>query len=420
MRKIDLQEYQQSGPLELSNTELQTLLGEAKALDLSLTPATGEGGQYTLRPGSTVGAVEIGDLSVQIRPKMGIPGLLSLACYATGLVKPEEIRLFDFSEEDALPDVLALALASQARRAFSRGLLHGYRTEEEALYTVRGRIWFNEQIRRRFGVPLPIEVRYDEFTEDILSNRLIKAAAHRLGRMRLRSAKARAGVGWVSGVLDNVSLVEYPGHRVPAVTFDRLNEHYKGVVELARVILQHSAFEAARGTVRASGFLVDMNKLFQEFLTAALREELRVSEDTLCSDEGLAERRRILFNEASGGVSRVDLKPDLTWWDGSSCVFVGDAKYKNLAEGRVPNADLYQMLAYTTALKLPGGLLIYAEGEADVGTYVVQGSGKRLEVAALDLSGTLEEALSRVNGLAGKVRELRDEGRFYKRLSRAA
>ena len=125
---------------------------------------------------------------------------------------------------------------------------------------------------------MPVEVRYDEFTEDILANRLVKAAAHRLARMRLRSAKARAGVGWIAGVLDNVSPAEYPSQRVPEVKFDRLNEHYKGVVELARVILRHSAFEAARGTVRASGFLIDMNKLFQEFLTAALREELRIPE----------------------------------------------------------------------------------------------------------------------------------------------
>ena len=175
MREITLQEYQTSEPYLLSVAE-RDLLGKVLP-SVSIQPAIGSEGEYHLTPGSTVGAVELGDLPVLIRPKMGIPRLLSLACYATGLVKPEEIRLFDFSEEDALPDVLALALASQARRAFSRGLLHGYRTEEEALFTVRGRIWFNEQIRRRFGVPMPVEVRYDEFTEDILVNRLVKAAA---------------------------------------------------------------------------------------------------------------------------------------------------------------------------------------------------------------------------------------------------
>ena len=67
--------------------------------------------------------------------------------------------------------------------------------KEEELYTVRGRIRFDEQIRCQFGVPLPIEVRYDEFTDDILANRLVKAAAHQLGRMRLHSQKARTDLG---------------------------------------------------------------------------------------------------------------------------------------------------------------------------------------------------------------------------------
>ena len=63
-------------------------------------------------------------------------------------------------------------MIAAARRAFGRGLLRGYLTEEEALHTVRGRIRFDEQIRRRYGIPLPVELRFDEFTEDILANRL--------------------------------------------------------------------------------------------------------------------------------------------------------------------------------------------------------------------------------------------------------
>ena len=45
--------------------------------------------------------------------------------------------------------VAALALAAAARRAFARGLLHGYLTHEEALPTVRGRIRFDDQLRHR-------------------------------------------------------------------------------------------------------------------------------------------------------------------------------------------------------------------------------------------------------------------------------
>ena len=95
--------------------------------------------------------------------------------------------------------------------------------------------------------------------------------------MTLRSPDARRGLGWIAAILENVSLLEFRRQRVPAVRFDRLNEHYRHVVGLARLILLHSEFESFRGDVRASGFLIDMDKLFQEFVTQALRENRLVS-----------------------------------------------------------------------------------------------------------------------------------------------
>ena len=409
MREIDLQEHQDSEPHALSVEERDSL--SARELSISVSPVPREINRYILRPSSTVGSIEVGNLSVLIRPKIPIPQLLSMACYAMDVYKPQDQRLFDFEEDETLPDTLALALVSAARRAFSRGLLHGYQRREEALHTVRGRIRFNEQIRRRFGIPLPVEVRYDEFTDDILENRLVKAAVMRLGTMRLRSSNARSGLGWIAGLLDGVSYEEFVPSNVPEVSFNRLNEHYRGVVGLARLVLMHSSFEAGRGRVRASGFLMDMNKVFQEFVTVALRDALGLSKHIFRekSIDSLDEPVDVSKN------GTVKLRPDLTWWEDGVCVFVGDAKYKNITDRSVPNADLYQMLAYVTALDLPGGMLIYAKDEADEVVHKVRHSHKLLEVAALDLAGPLEDVLARVEKLSDRVREMRNEARRTER-----
>ena len=367
MREINLREYEKSPGVPLSARERDMLRGVLPSV--SIEPAPGMEGTFHLTPGSMVGAFETGGLSVFIEPKIGIAQLLSLACYAIGRIRfrAEDFR---FPEKCALPDILALALSAQARR--------------------------------RFDTPLPVELQYDEFTNDILPNRLVKAAAHRLGRIRLRSPEARRSLGWVAGILDGVSPVEFPPAMVPTVAFDRLNEHYRDVVGLARLILGHGAFESGRGGVRASGFLMDMNVVFQEFLTQALRDVLGASPETLRSD-------RELQDVTLDHEGRVSLRPDLTWWDGPDCLFVGDAKYKNLTGARVPNADLYQMLSYATALGLPGGLLVYAQGEADTASYTVRQCGTRLEVAAMDLTSALDEILEAVRHIAMKVVRLRDE-----------
>ncbi len=399
MLDINLQEYATSEH-SLSVVQLEALLQESKNLRLSVEPVKGRKSSYKLSPSSKVGALNIGDVSVLIEPKIGIPKLLSLVCYTLGMYKPQDKKLFDFQRANTLPDVLALALIAAARRAFGRGLLRGYLAEEDALFTVRGRIRFDEQIRRRYGIPLPVELGFDEYTEDILANRLVKAAAARLGRMTLRSPEARQGLGWVAAILENVSLLEFRRRRVPEVRFDRLNEHYRHVVGLARLILLHSEFESFRGDVRASGFLIDMNVLFQEFVTQALSEQLAGS-----SIELQAERREWFDRDKN-----VSLSPDLACWeDSETCTFVGDAKYKNIADASLPNADLYQLLAYTTALDVPGGILIYAKGEADTATYVVRHAGKRLEVFALDLAGSLDQIIARVKTLACRIEALRDE-----------
>ncbi len=369
---------------------------------LAIQTAPGESDLYILRPEAVVGAFELEGLSIAVRPKLDISRVIYLASYTMGAYTPIRER-FDFKSEPTLVEALALALTSAAHRAFARGLLHGYRTEHDALRTVRGRIDMAEQLRRRFDLLVPAPVIYDEFTDDILANRLVKAAAELLGQQRLDDSRSRDGLRWVSATLANVTHVEFPPQEVPEVTFDRFNEHYREVVSLSRLILRHQSLELERGETRASGFLVNMNDVFQGFVTGSLRESLGVSEHILRSDKQLP--WPIFLAEGPS----LRLKPDLTWWDGRRCTFVGDAKYKRVDVKNVPNADIYQILAYATALSLPGGLLVYAKGEADLDEYVVPGAKKRLEVFAVDLAGSIGDLHETIDRLAERVRSLRAE-----------
>ena len=416
MKAINLREHETSGPWCLTVPQRDAIRRAVPSIDI--TPVDGTENQYTLRPASTVGALEIEGLSLHIRPKVCIRRLLYLALYAAGEVKPQE-GLFSFAQADpTLPDLLAMALGRAAGRAFRQGLWRDYRVEEEALHTVRGRIMVAEQIRRRFDMPLPVEVRYDEYTEDVLANRLIKAAARLLRGMRLNDPQAREGLRHIDATLENVTPMRYPPHDVPEVEFTRLNDHYKEAVAIARLILRHWFHTARRAEgedgVRVPGFLMDMNVVFQQFVTRALREVMGVSEHTLRSDKNIPCRRTL----DTGG--HFGLWPDFSWWDGDTCTFVGDIKYKNIGTDdqddgrrRVPSADIYQALAYATAFdcNLPGALLVYAKGEADPVVHHVCHANKRIEVVAVDLEGDIADIDESIKDLAKSIRCLRNEGR---------
>ena len=402
MHQITLQEYATSDPLALSAAEIKGLRSVLDSHKLAIEPVVDLDGHFTLRPSSTIGAFQVAGMRVVIQPKLPISRVMLLASYALDAfnIRPEDLpRLDDVPD---LVQAMARLLRVSARRAFSRGLHRGYRSREEALTTIRGRILVDEQIRRRFNIPIPIEVRYDEYTEDITANRLVKAAATMLVQMRLRSHDDRAAMHYLLARLANVSLVEYSPRHVPEVRFNRLNERYREVVGLSRLVLQHASIDTQSGEADTPGFLMDMNQVFEKFVVRSLRHELKLSPGAWCPP------CKIPLDK--GG--KVWLKPDLSWWetgpDGRRvCTFVGDAKYKRI-DHSIPNADLYQLLAYATALDLPGGLLVYAQG-AKRRTYRVRHADKRLEVFAFDLSGTRKELMDRVGKLAERVRELRDK-----------
>ena len=66
----------------------------------------------------------------------------------------------------------------------------------------------------------------------------------------------------------------------------------------------------------------------------------------------------------------------------------------------------HQLLAYATALGLPGGMLVYAKGEQGPAVHQVRNCGKQLEVFALDLAGEPAEILAQISELAARVRAL--------------
>ena len=98
----------------------------------------------------------------------------------------------ELARDDGILEAIIFAFTHHTRQAIHRGLLRGYRGGDDALNTVRGRIRFGDQIQRRFDIPLPVEVAFDEFTEDIEKNRLLRTAIDRLGHTFIRSEAARA------------------------------------------------------------------------------------------------------------------------------------------------------------------------------------------------------------------------------------
>ncbi len=394
-RTLVLTEYTPSDPIRLAVADRDSL--RRLVPGLTVEPIPGSTDTYTLIGGSMVGVARVGDLTVELRPKVGTAAVLFLVSYTLDprAWKPEDAQL---AHDANLAEAIIPLFARTTQQALRLGLLHGYRRCEDTLTTVRGRIRVAEQIRTRTGLPLPMEVVYDDFTPDILENQLLHAAVDVLGRLHLRHVASRLELARLRQQLNGISTIIGDQRGVPEPHWTRLNERYRAAVSLARLIITTAGLEARAGGADASVFLVDMNTVFEHFIRVALREQL-----------GLDARA---FPAAGGGSAlhldieqSIKLKPDLSWWAAGQCIFAGDCKYKQTG-GTAPNADVYQMLAYLTALQLDDGVLVYAAGEDEARTATVRHANKRVHLRTIDVSQEPTDVLTQVRDVAQLIRRI--------------
>lgn len=395
MRTVVLTEYVPSEPVLLKVSERDAL--RQLVTGLTISPIRGSTDTYTLTGSSTVGVARVGDLTVELRPKIGIAAVLFLVSYALDPTswKSEPAQL---ARDANLAEAIIPLFAHTAQQAIRPGLLHGYRQREDTLAALRGRIRIADQFRSRTGLALPIEVSYDDFTPDILENQLLCTAVDTLGRLYLRHPDSRASLARLRQQLNGVSIMPPDSRGVPEPQWTRLNERYRAAAALAGLIISTSGLEARAGGEDASVFLVNMNNVFERFVRTALREALRL--DTRAFPAAARSRKLHLDKD-----EEIPLEPDLSWWIGDRCVFTGDCKYKK-NEGNTPNADIYQMLAYLTALQLSDGLLVYAAGEDVPRTVTITFADKRILIRTVDVAQEPAIVLSQIASIATLIHSI--------------
>ncbi|MEU0739014.1 restriction endonuclease [Streptomyces sp. NPDC006134] len=357
-------------------------------------------GHWSLRAGSKVGAVAVTvpgcePVTVRITPKVPVVRLFFLLGYSPVHDRSWREGEVEVAEHHNLVPALAHAVERQMDRALRRGLLQGYKTAEESLLVLRGRLREAEQMRRRFGAVLPVEAAYDEFTTDIAENRILRTAVERLLRLPGVPRDVRRRLLYQRARLADVTAI-VRGQPLPDWLPTRLNARYHHALRLARAVLDGISAEHAPGGLRIDGFLFDMNKLFEDFVSAALREALQAM--------GSGHTVRLQAPHHLDEAATIRMKPDFVLYgpDGSPCAVV-DAKYKAEKRGGYPDADLYQMLAYCTALGLREGHLVYAKGNAPHAAHRVRHAGIIIHQHALDLDQDPAGLLMEVEELAQQL-----------------
>lgn len=304
---------------------------------------------------------------------------------------------------NSLLEVFIALFAERLLAEVRRGLPRLYRTQEDDLRSLRGRL----DVMRQFTVhavrPDRLACRFDALDADGPLLQIMKASVVLLARLA-RSADTQRKLAELRFLLTDVSNVSRGALPWKQVRIDRSSRRWRALLDLARLLLgarwqqTHAEMAAPEGIT----LLFPMNDLFERYVAIQLRRALAGTGLEVVAQGGF---RYCLgpWNDGEPVIGNSHpTRPDILVKRGDEVVAVLDTKWKPLEKG-VTHADLYQMMAYSRLYDCRRLILLYPArpGEDDVG---IQSRGippgsDRLDIAVLSLdrpSSIIQSSLCRL------------------------
>lgn len=304
---------------------------------------------------SWVGVVRFSGFEVRVVPKLagGNLGVVRMLDYASGI---NALRRYEAARDleavgDNLVELIAWLFADACGRLVRDGLLSDYVSREDSLHTLRGSLRVLDQVRHKFGRVDPLEVAYDEFESDIPENQII-AAALDATRGVVRTPVVQRPIRRFHSIFHeacDASGVD-PLALLTDQSYTRRNEHYRGAHSLAALLLRRLAVRDlfTPGGTRSFAFLLDMNELFELFVSRLVTEAF---EPVGIHVHAQRRDRSIVIDESTGkGYSAII--PDLLLearFRGIPIRLPVDAKYKLYDDKKIQESDVYQAFFYAFA-----------------------------------------------------------------------
>jgi 5-methylcytosine-specific restriction enzyme subunit McrC len=294
-----------------------------------------------------------------------IHNLYYLLCYAWHHL--DEGRVVDVNAVPAstLQDLFARVLVSGTKRVLRDGLYRGYIDTSIDTQSPRGKISLTESIKRNLISRGAVACAVDDFTHDILHNRILKASIGALRKTKDLSPDLKHELAQLQKRLRDVSDVAVSTPLFRNVQLHRNNRFYRFLMNVCELVHRSLLPETQDGSYRFRDFTRDevaMRRVFQDFVVNFYRAEqsaFRVSRDRIDWD---AEP----VDDASRDVLP-GMETDVVLRNAARTIVI-DTKYtpkaltERFGKSSIRSEHLYQLFAYLKNLERRGGADRHAEG----------------------------------------------------------
>lgn len=384
-------------------------------------------GRDAIRAGQIVGVLAVEGCTLEILPKVDLPGVRDDYIERPAALRRELIHMLavaldlDVSvgpitglgtQQETILEILIRLFCTKLFEAVHRGLPRRYMSHAEDLPALRGRLDVVRQFSMLASSPQRLACRYDTLSSDIALNQIMKAAVVRLAGFA-RAPDNQRRLRELTFTFADVADVPVSSLRWNEAIINRTNARWGELKRLAQLLLGDRFQTTSRGRDHGYALLFEMNVLFEEYIGRMLAQTLTPKGFTVRLQGGGRYCLIEVDDDGVSGAKRFLTRPDIIIGHQGTPLLIIDTKWKRLAsqvddpKRGIAQADVYQLMAYGRLYDCSDLMLLYPhhEGlpqqEGIIGRNRIEGGNDKLTIASVWLgrSSTIRERLFSLAGL---------------------
>ena len=294
-----------------------------------------------------------------------IKNIYYMLCYAwKNTLKQEGESLLDKEAFENIYNLLSAILIQEVSRLIKGGIGRGYVEYSEELSLVRGKINLDTTIKNQALTRKKIVCDYDEFSENIIINRILKSTMAILFKSPELDKKYRIKMKKLLRNFSNVDEIDLSYINWQGINYNKNNIKYRLIINICELVNTGLITNEKRGNIKFATFIKDraMAKLYEKFILNFYKLELKNCKVSFS-----------LINWKLDEIPKDNLLPIMKTdieIEGNKSKLIIDTKYysstltkSNFGETRtLISRNLYQIFAYVKNTDYQGeisGMLLY-------------------------------------------------------------
>lgn len=270
---------------------------------------------------------------------------------------------------DNIYNLFSLLLCLILKKQIKKGITRGYQYNKNEIQGIKGKININDSIKNNYFVNRRLVCEFDEFTENIIINQVIKTTIFYLIKSNKIGNGTKNELKKINLYFSNVDILEISSIKWDMIRFNRNNISYKYCVDICRLILSGLIVSDKKGNNYFKEFLDDtrVSTIYENFLKAFFRKKY--------PEFGAKSKKLNLFDDDEESEYVPMMKTDITLeYEGRTLIIdakfyskiLKEADYLGIKSKVFSSNNIYQILAYVDNQDKykkgnVSGMLLYAQ-----------------------------------------------------------